>query len=74
MDLHRTALCIVVVWLTVALATMTAGAAPIGEQVTVPPPTGQPAPGFAMTLLNGNKVVLKDFRGKAVLVVFWQSG
>ena len=74
MDLHRTALCIVVVWLTVALATMTAGAAPIGEQVTVPPPTGQPAPGFDLSLLTGKKVALKEFRGKAVLIVFWQSG
>ena len=74
MDLHRIALWIVVASLTVALATTTARAASTGEQVTVPPPAGQPAPGFDMSLLNGNKVALNDFRGKAVLIVFWQSG
>ena len=75
MDLHkRIALWIAVVWLTVALATTTAGAAPTGEQASVPPPAGQPAPGFDLSLLNGEKVALKEFRGKAVLIFFWQSG
>ena len=51
-----------------------ARAAPIGEQATVPPPAGRPAPGFDLSLLSGEKVALKEFRGKAVLIVFWQSG
>jgi len=41
---------------------------------TVLPPAGQPAPGFDLSLLSGKKVALKEFRGKAVLIVFWQSG
>ena len=75
MALHRRiALWIVVVWLTVALAVTTACAVHTGEQATVPPPAGQPAPGFDLSLLSGKKVALKEFRGKAVLIVFWQSG
>lgn len=75
MELHRKiALWIAVVWLTAALAATTAGAAPTGEQATVPPPASQPAPGFDLSLLSGKKVALKEFRGKAVLIVFWQSG
>lgn len=75
MDLHgRIALWIVVVWLTVALAAMTACAVRTGEQATLPPPAGQPAPGFDLSLMSGKNVALKEFRGKAVLIVFWQSG
>ncbi len=47
---------------------------PLAEQATVPPPAGQSAPGFDLSLLSGKKVALKEFRGKAVLIVFWQSG
>ena len=75
MDLQRRiALWIVVAWLTVSLATTTAGAAPTGEQAAVPPPAGRPAPEFDLSLLSGKKVALKEFRGKAVLIFFWQSG
>jgi len=75
MDLYRRiALWIVVVWLTVALAAMTACAVRTGEQATLPPPAGQPAPGFDLSLMSGKNVALKEFRGKAVLIVFWQSG
>jgi cytochrome oxidase Cu insertion factor (SCO1/SenC/PrrC family) len=75
MDLQRRiALWKVVVWLTAALAATTACAVPKGGQATVPPPAGQPAPGFDLSLLSGKKVALKEFRGKAVLIVFWQSG
>jgi cytochrome oxidase Cu insertion factor (SCO1/SenC/PrrC family) len=35
---------------------------------------GEPAPGFDLPLLNGKKVTLGEFQGKAVLVVFWRSG
>ncbi len=62
------------VWLTVALATTTTGVRPREEQATVPPPAGQPAPVFDLSLLNGKRVALKDFKDKAVLIVFWQAG
>lgn len=38
------------------------------------PSVGQPAPDFSLTLLDGRKVSLKEFRGKPVLVNFWHSG
>ena len=38
------------------------------------PPTGKPAPEFTLTLLDGQPVSLKSFRGKPVLVNFWGSG
>ena len=39
-----------------------------------PPPVGKPAPEFSVTLTDGRRVSLKDFRGKPVLVNFWASG
>jgi cytochrome oxidase Cu insertion factor (SCO1/SenC/PrrC family) len=38
------------------------------------PPTGKAAPEFTLTLLDGQPVSLKSFRGKPVLVNFWGSG
>jgi peroxiredoxin len=40
----------------------------------VPPPVGKAAPEFGVTLTDGRRVSLKDFRGKPVLVNFWASG
>ena len=71
---RRITLWIAVAGLIVALAITTAGAKATGDQETVPPPVGQPAPGFDLSLLSGKTVALKEFRGKAVLIVFWQSG
>ncbi len=38
------------------------------------PVVGEPAPEFNLTLFNGQKIALKDFRGKLVIVNFWTSG
>jgi len=38
------------------------------------PIVGGPAPDFSLTLLDGRIVALKDFRGKPVLINFWNSG
>lgn len=35
--------------------------------------SGNPAPGFAMTDINGNNVSLDDYRGKVVYLKFWAS-
>ena len=45
-----------------------------GVGSTAPPPVGKPAPEFSVTLTDGRRVSLKDFRGKPVLVNFWASG
>ncbi|MGH7770468.1 MAG: TlpA family protein disulfide reductase [Candidatus Binatia bacterium] len=37
------------------------------------PIVGRPAPPFALTLYNGEKVSLSDLRGKVVFVNFWAS-
>jgi cytochrome c biogenesis protein CcmG/thiol:disulfide interchange protein DsbE len=37
------------------------------------PIIGRPAPGFALTLVDGPAVALDDFRGKVVFVNFWAS-
>lgn len=34
---------------------------------------GKPAPGFKLTTLDGKKVSLADFKGKAVMVNFWAT-
>ncbi len=39
----------------------------------VSPLTGKPAPAFELENLNGNKVSLASYRGKAVLVNFWAT-
>jgi len=53
-----------------------------GELVPVPgggtpqymsPLIGKPAPAFALNDLNGNKVSLASYRGKAVLINFWAT-
>ncbi len=38
------------------------------------PTMGSLAPEFNLTLLDGRVVALKEFRGKPVLVNFWNSG
>ena len=38
------------------------------------PTVGQPAPEFDLTLFGGQKVALKDFLGKLVVIIFWSSG
>jgi cytochrome c biogenesis protein CcmG/thiol:disulfide interchange protein DsbE len=35
---------------------------------------GQPAPDFDLMLFSGERVTLKSFRGKAVIINFWRSG
>lgn len=34
---------------------------------------GAPAPGFALTTTNGNRVALEDYRGQVVVINFWGS-
>ncbi len=50
------------------------GADRIERQPAALPSVGRPAPEFDLTLFNGQKVALKDFRGKAVVINFWSSG
>ena len=38
------------------------------------PIVGQPAPEFDLTLFSGQKIALKDFRGKSLVINFWSSG
>jgi uncharacterized membrane protein len=38
------------------------------------PTVGLPAPEFNLTLFNGQKVALKDFLGKLIVIIFWSSG
>ena len=38
------------------------------------PTVGQPAPEFDLTLFSGQKVALKDFLGRLVVIIFWSSG
>ena len=38
------------------------------------PTVGRPAPEFDLTLFSGQKVGLKDFLGKLVVIIFWSSG
>jgi len=40
---------------------------------SVAPLIGKPAPGFTLEDLNGKKVSLADFKGKAVLINFWAT-
>jgi cytochrome c biogenesis protein CcmG/thiol:disulfide interchange protein DsbE len=56
-------LLILAVWGAVLLA----GRAPVLARV------GQPAPDFVLTDLDGNKVSLKELRGRPVIVNFWAS-
>lgn len=44
-----------------------------GTLVFHSPLTGKPAPGFTLNDLNGNKVSLASYRGKAVMINFWAS-
>ena len=45
----------------------------VPESLASPPAIGQPAPPFALTLLDGTQLALKQFLGKAVLINFWAS-
>jgi peroxiredoxin len=46
---------------------------PEAENAYVSPLQGKPAPDFSLNDLNGKKVSLADFRGKAVLLNFWAT-
>ena len=69
---RKTAMWLVAAWLIGGVVT-TAAAAPSVGQPEVPPSIGQPAPEFDLTLFSGQKVALKDFRGKSVVINFWHS-
>lgn len=44
-----------------------------GDEGEEPSLRGKAAPGFSLTTLDGKKVSLSDFKGKAVLVNFWAT-
>ena len=44
-----------------------------GDEGEEPSLRGKVAPGFSLTTLDGKKVSLSDFKGKAVLVNFWAT-
>jgi cytochrome oxidase Cu insertion factor (SCO1/SenC/PrrC family) len=67
------AMCLIMVWTIGLSAAATVTASPIAAQ-PAELSVGQPAPGFDLPLLNGEKVTLGEFQGKSVLVVFWRSG
>jgi peroxiredoxin len=46
---------------------------PEADNAYVSPLQGKPAPDFSLNDLNGKKVSLADFRGKAVLLNFWAT-
>ena len=46
---------------------------PLEEQAMQGDLRGKPAPDFELSALDGKKVKLSDFRGKAVLVNFWAT-
>jgi cytochrome oxidase Cu insertion factor (SCO1/SenC/PrrC family) len=70
---RRAVVSLAVAGMIVCLAVSTAPAASMAGEPAAPT-VGQPPPDFELTLFNGNKVALKDLRGKAVLIVFWRSG
>ncbi len=39
-----------------------------------PPPLGQPAPAFTLSMLDGRQLSLADLRGRVVVLNFWHSG
>lgn len=43
------------------------------EQAALTPLVGKPAPQFSLEDLNGRKVSLADYKGKAVLINFWAT-
>ena len=64
---------LVMLWMIGLPAATTVAAVPMAGQ-PVELSVGRPAPGFDLTLLNGKKATLREFQGKAVLIVFWRSG
>ncbi len=46
---------------------------PGDEQTSLTPLIGKPAPTFSLEDLNGKKVSLADYKGKAVLINFWAT-
>ena len=73
MKIYRNiAVCLITVWTIMLPAVATAVAPPVLRLAALS--TDQPAPGFDLTLLNGEKVTLREFQGKSVLIVFWRSG
>ncbi|MFQ5657419.1 MAG: peroxiredoxin family protein [Candidatus Methylomirabilales bacterium] len=52
------------------------GGVPVGVAQVAPAHTrmvNRPAPEFSLTLLSGKKVKLKDYRGKVLVLNFWNS-
>ena len=43
------------------------------EEAALSPLVGKPAPAFSLEDLNGRKVSLADYKGKAVLINFWAT-
>ncbi len=41
------------------------------QEVTMPIQEGKTAPAFSLPDANGNKVALKDFKGKNIIVYFY---
>ena len=70
---RKTVMCLIMVWMIGLPAATTVAAVPMAGQ-PVELSVGKPAPGFDLTLLNGKKATLREFQGKAVLIVFWRSG
>lgn len=57
------------IWIVILVAV--AGLVYFSFQVVQP--RREPAPNFELTLLNGEKVTLADFRGKPLIINFWAS-
>lgn len=54
---------------TLLLGTLAASALAGGPRIE----TGRPAPAFAVTTIDGQKLDLQQWRGKRVLVFMWAS-
>ena len=64
---------VVSILILTALAIST-GCSGIAERRFVSQIQDKPAPDFELTSLDGQKVRLKDFRGKPVMLSFWAYG
>jgi len=60
-------------WVAAAF-TMMFAAGCLGPEQPVPDVSGQSAPDFELTRLDGERIRLSDFRGKPVLLAFWAYG
>ena len=60
-------------FLSIFLPAFLLAASPAFSQGAMPFPGRPAAPEFTLFNLEGKPVSLKDFRGKAVLLAFWQT-